>query len=230
MKLHVMLPPLAPADPPRRVASRAPRPRPAGGLGQRLLQRLSRRFQERWPIIQCQLPRDLLIVSWVFLAGQAYSLELLQTDSIRTSVVLVIKGATVAPGELAVFGYTGQAIPLYYPDNLLYRLRDAAGMAPSRDGPRRGDGFVKFVVGVPGDRIEVVGQQVVLQTRRGRLDVGRCKPASRNGVPLEPIKPQVIPEGYVYVWAPHVDALDSRYAVMGLVPRTAITGRAVRLW
>lgn len=97
-------------------------------------------------------------------------------------------------------------------------------------GPRKGDGFIKYLIGVPGDRVEVVGDRVFLQTRRGRLDMGRCKPATRKGHPLQPIAPQEIPEGYAYVWAPHVDALDSRYSVMGLVPKTAVVGRALRLW
>jgi conjugal transfer pilin signal peptidase TrbI len=32
------------------------------------------------------------------------------------------------------------------------------------------------------------------------------------------------------MWAPHLDALDSRYALMGLVPAHTIVGRGIALW
>ena len=177
-----------------------------------------------------QLPTDLLILTWLALAAQAFSVAWVMTDSVHTSVALVLKGASVRPGELAVFGYSGEPIPGYYQDDKLFRLQQALGQTPSSLGPRKGDGFVKYLMGIPGDRIEVEGDHVFLNTARGRFDMGRCKPASRHGHPLAPIAPQVIPPGMVYVWAPHVDALDSRYAVMGLVPRSAIVGKAVPLW
>lgn len=207
------------------------------GVGHRLVRAVrgaAARFRatliERWPRMRRQLPTDLLILTWLALAAQAFSVAWVMTDSVRTTVALVLKGATVRPGELAVFGYSGQAIPGYYQDDKLFRLQQALGQTPSSLGPRKGDGFVKYLIGIPGDRIEVDGDRVYLTTARGRLDMGRCKPASRHGAPLTPIEPQVIPPGMVYVWAPHVDALDSRYAVMGLVPRSAIVGKAVPLW
>jgi len=163
------------------------------------------------------------------LVAQAYGVAWVMTDSVNTSLVLVLKGAPVSPGQLAVFAYAGESIPEYYSQGLGYRLQQILGQSPSLEGPRHGDGFVKYLVGVPGDRIEKVGDRVVLHTRQGALDMGLYKPLSRHGHPLKPIEPQVIPAGYVYMWAPHVDALDSRYSVMGLVPARAIVGRARRL-
>lgn len=187
------------------------------------------RLARRWPLVRRQMARDLLILAYVALLAQAFGFAWVMTDSVHTSLALVVKGAPVRPGELAVFRYSGQTMPLYYPDDLALRLRGALGGSTLRDGPQAGDGFVKYLVGVPGDRVEVQGRRVYLHTRDGRLDVGACKTHSRNGVPLTPTISQVIPPGYAYMWAPHIDALDSRYSTMGLVPLSAIVGRAVRL-
>jgi conjugal transfer pilin signal peptidase TrbI len=227
MQMRSVFPPPAPGTPVGdrpRIAQRLARAARAAGA------RFRSTLIERWPRMRRQLPTDLLILTWLALAAQAFSVAWVMTDSVHTSVALVLKGATVRPGELAVFGYSGESITGYYQDDKLFRLQQALGQTPSSLGPRKGDGFVKYLIGIPGDRIEVEGDRVYLTTARGRLDMGRCKPASRHGAPLAPIAPQVIPAGMVYVWAPHVDALDSRYAVMGLVPRSAIVGKAVPLW
>ena len=191
---------------------------------------LARRCRERAPVIRRQLPRDLVVVLWLALLAQSMGVAWVMTDSVHTSLALVIKGAPVRPGELAVFGYAGEPIAQYYSDDGFTKLLRSWGEPVSLSGPRKGDGFVKYLLGVEGDRVEVEGDAVYLQTKAGRFAVGRCKPATRKGVPLQPIAPQTIPAGYVYVWAPHVDALDSRYAAMGLVPSSALVGRAVPLW
>lgn len=202
--------------------------RPAGGWRQRLRQRL----RARWPAVRRALPRDLLLLLLLFVLTRHLGLAWVMTDSVHTSAVLVLKGTPPRPGELAVFGYTGQPIAGYHQAQagwataLLARL----GIDPPTAGPARGEGFVKVLLGLPGDRIEVEGRQVWLVSARGRLDAGRCKTHSRSGVPLAPITPQTIPPGHVYMAAPHPDALDSRYAAMGLVPISAIVGKAVPLW
>ncbi|OYV01578.1 MAG: hypothetical protein CFE45_04195 [Burkholderiales bacterium PBB5] len=188
------------------------------------------RIAQRWPVIRRQLPRDLVILLWLAILLQFVGVAWVMTDSVHASLALVLKGTPAAAGDLVVFGYTGRPLDRYYPEDTLYRLQRSLGWPVSTAGPRVGDGFIKYLIGVEGDRIEVEGDRVYLQTRRGRLDMGRCKPTTRHGVPLVPIRPQTIPPGYVYVWAPHHDALDSRYEVMGLVPAKAIVGKAVRLW
>lgn len=214
-------------SPTHRAMTESPAARPRGSLRQRLADR----WALRWPVIRRQLPRDIVIVLWLMLLCQSMGVAWVMTDSVHTSVALVLKGAPVRRGELAVFAYQGGSVAKYYPDSALARWGRSLGAEVSLAGPRKGDGFVKYLIGLPGDRIEVQGDQVILQTAPGRrLDMGRCKPATRHGVPLVPIRPQVIPEGYVYMWAPHLDALDSRYELMGLVPMNAIVGRAVRLW
>lgn len=196
----------------------------------RLAERLRLRIQARWPAIRRTLPRDLVLLLWAALLLQHFSIGWVATDSVNTSLVLIHKATAPKPGELAVFGYAGGQIPDYYPESVWVKLRKTLGMDASREGPRKGDGFVKYLLGVPGDRIEVTGQEVVLHTVRGSWSVGRCKAESRQGHPLRCTASRVIPPGFVYVWAPHADALDSRYEVMGLVPAASIAGKAVRLW
>jgi conjugal transfer pilin signal peptidase TrbI len=135
-----------------------------------------------------------------------------------------------------VFLYQGGSVPDYYPPSAvaLPRWLSTADGSRSddetRSGPRKDTAFVKYLMGVPGDRIEVVGDEVFLTNRAGRWSMGQVKPRAKSGAALSPITPQVIPPGYVYMWAPHRDALDSRYSLMGLVPVSSIAGRAVKLW
>jgi hypothetical protein len=201
---------------------------PAGfeSLGRRLKAHL----RTRGGTIRRTLPRDLGILLLLFTLTRFFGIGIVLTDSVHTRLALVIKGVQPDVGELAVFGYTGRTVDRYYEDNWLIGLRRQLGQPVRLDGPRPGEGFIKVVAGVAGDRIELDRGHVFLDTRRGRLDMGACKPVSRHGVPLHPIAPQVIPAGFVYMFAPHVDALDSRYDVMGLVPVGAIVGKGIALW
>jgi hypothetical protein len=192
--------------------------------------RFSQHCRARWPQIRRSLPRDLAVLAAVFVVSRFVGLAWVQTDSVHTRVALLLKGVAVRPGDLAVFAYDGDALPRYYADSALRGLMLKRALVSSTAGPARGTGFVKVLFGVDGDRIEVRGRDVILHTRRGSFAMGRCKERSRNGDPLEPIAEQVIPPGQVYMWAPHVNALDSRYAVMGLVRADRLAGRAIALW
>lgn len=195
-----------------------------------LWQRLRRRARSRWPVIRRTLPRDLAILLVLFLVTRHVALAWVMTDSVHKSIVLVLKGAPARPGELAAFAYSGSQIPGYYSGLWWWNAAEKVGWAPPPAGPAKGTGFVKYMIGVPGDRIEVDGSQVWVVTPRGRFNGGLCKPSTRRGVALQSIAPQVIPPGSVYMWSPHPDALDSRYAAVGLVPAKSITGRVVPLW
>lgn len=187
-------------------------------------------LRKRWPAVRRALPRDLAILLLLFVLTRHVGLAWVMTDSVHKSVVLVLKGAAVRPGELAVFGYTGSPIAGYYGQSWWSGLLGRLGWPRPSSGPAKGEGFVKYLLGVPGDRIEVEDRRVWLVTPHGRIDAGLAKTHSRHGVPLQPIASQTIQPGYVYMGAPHVDALDSRYTVMGLVPASTIAGRAVPLW
>lgn len=74
--------------------------------------------------------------------------------------------------------------------------------------------IAKVVVGVAGHYVDVVGTHVFVNgVHRGDL----LTHSTRSGKPLIPITSCKIPEGYVYVWAPHPQSFDSRYALVGLV-------------
>ena len=99
----------------------------------------------------------------------------------------------------------------------------------------------------PGGQAEAVGAPVpYLKTVRGvagmtvsvdedgtvRLDgapAGTAKTHALDGRPLTAIAPGTIPPGRYYLHGDHPDSHDSRYAEIGLVPRSRILGRAVAL-
>ncbi len=90
-------------------------------------------------------------------------------------------------------------------------------------GPyKAGTYFTKIVVGVPGDAV----------TRKGRdfyvngTFVGTAKTHTSTGEPLEAGKTGVLGEGEYYVMTPHLDSLDSRYAMTGWIKKEAIIGKA----
>lgn len=85
--------------------------------------------------------------------------------------------------------------------------------------------FVKQVRGVPGDIVTVEGRQVFVN---GEL-VAVAKDVSKRGEPLAVGPSGVIPPGHYFVWTPHADSLDSRYALAGWIRVEAVEGRAVPL-
>lgn len=193
-------------------------------------QRLGAHLLRRLSVARRTLPRDLAIVLLIFLVSRHMSLAWIMTDSVHTSVAVVVKGGAPHRGDLAAFAYSGGTLKNYYLATPTTRAALKLGMNPVLDGPRKGDGFLKYLQGLPGDRIEVEDRKVFLVTPKGRFFMGEGKSHTRHGVPLEMIRPQTIPPGFVYVWAPHRDALDSRYSVMGLVPSTSIVGKGIALW
>jgi conjugal transfer pilin signal peptidase TrbI len=195
-----------------------------------LLRAVARRLRERWPTVRRTLPRDLAILLLVYLVSRLVGVAWVMTDSVHTSMALVLKTEPPARGDLAAFAYAGGTLPNYYLGTPFTRGLMALGFKPQLDGPQPGDGFMKYLSGLPGDRIVVEGRQVFLVTPSGRYAMGEAKTHTRHGVPLQPIQAQTIPPGFVYVWAPHRDALDSRYAVMGLVPVSSLAGKGVALW
>ena len=74
--------------------------------------------------------------------------------------------------------------------------------------------LTKMVVGLPGDRIDLKDQHVFVNDQ----DYGAYFLVSpRSGKELNPIQVEQIPDGFVYVHAPHPESFDSRYAEFGLV-------------
>ena len=86
--------------------------------------------------------------------------------------------------------------------------------------------YLKTVRGLPGMAVAVDEDGTVTI---GGVPVGRAKTHALDGRPLTAIAPGTIPAGHYYLHADHADSHDSRYAEIGLVPRTRILGRAVAL-
>ena len=98
---------------------------------------------------------------------------------------------------------------------------------------RKGDHMVKLVLGTPGDEVKVDPERNVSIHRSGdrfapflgASQVGKAKPVSKAGKPLEAIAPGIVPESRFFVFAPHPDSLDSRYAMVGFISEDDIIGR-----
>ena len=86
--------------------------------------------------------------------------------------------------------------------------------------------YLKTVIGLPGDRVQVGADRMV--SVNGRI-AGHAKPHALEGRPLQEVGPGLVPPGHYYLHGDHADSHDSRYAEIGFVPRSRITARAVRL-
>lgn len=87
--------------------------------------------------------------------------------------------------------------------------------------------IAKVVVGVAGDFVDILsGHAIVNGSDRGII----LDKSPRSGKPLTPIEPGLIPDDYVYVWAPHPESFDSRYADIGLIHLSRIKERLWRVF
>lgn len=90
----------------------------------------------------------------------------------------------------------------------------------------KGRNFAKRVVGLPGDRIEIEGDQLHVA---GHANL-KVHVKSLSGKDLHPTKAHEIPEGYIFVAGDHDRSFDSRYQEFGLVPLAEVWGKAVLTW
>lgn len=123
-------------------------------------------------------------------------------------------------------------------DYVAYRFPTENPVSPFR----KGDHMVKIIGGVGGDTVSMTEQRGFTVTSPGeRNDIalmipgtngtlGTAKQVSRKGQPLEAGPVGVIPEGSYYVFAPHPDSLDSRYAIVGWVKDSDLIGRTFAIF
>jgi len=140
----------------------------------------------------------LLTGLYVALEFSPYRLKMTISESVGHSLFVIKKG------ELRSFE-RGQYVTVKAPAD-----------------PSSGDEYVKLVAGVPGDTVEVIGRDIYV----AGIYRGRAKEVSLTGRDLEVIEGGVIPEGYIYIFAPHVDSYDSRYSEIGFVRFNLVTGAA----
>ena len=116
----------------------------------------------------------------------------------------------------------------------LYVIR--VGVLPQRDQliafypprnryTRDGMFFVKQVKAIGGDRIERRDAEFFLNGQH----LATAKAHSLKGQPLQPGPEGVLPDGTFWVWTPHPDSFDSRYADVGWIATDRVLGRAYRL-
>ena len=127
-----------------------------------------------------------------------YALGLNASRSLPGTLYLIERGTLPQRGEHVAFRWAGGGA---YPAGVTFikLLAGQAGDTVARDGA------VFSVAGTP---------------------IGPAKPLSRRGEPLEPGPTGTLPEGRYFVFAPHPDSLDSRYALTGWIAREQIIGRA----
>jgi conjugal transfer pilin signal peptidase TrbI len=127
-----------------------------------------------------------------------YALGLNATHSLPGTLYLIERGVLPQRGDHAAFRWAG------------------GGPYPA------GVTFIKVLAGQPGDTVTRDGATYVV----AGTALGQAKPTSRRGEPLEPGPTGTLTEGRYFVFAPHPDSLDSRYALTGWIAREQIIGRA----
>jgi conjugal transfer pilin signal peptidase TrbI len=127
-----------------------------------------------------------------------YTLGLNATHSLPGTLYLIERGALPQRGEHVAFRWAG------------------GGPYPA------GVTFIKVLAGQPGDTVARDGATFIV----AGTPLGQAKPASRRGEPLEPGPTGTLPKGRYFVFAPHPDSLDSRYALTGWIAREQFLGRA----
>jgi len=73
--------------------------------------------------------------------------------------------------------------------------------------------LAKQIIGVAGDCISIYQNHFYINDQ----DYGLIRMQSKSGNQMHPITQQKIPDGYVFVYAPHEESFDSRYEEFGLV-------------
>ena len=173
-----------------------------------------------WSHFKCYWKHYTIPLVVVFLLQLVIRIDVNYTESLPGHVYITIKGwkTDLKRGE-----YVAYAFPTEHP------------YSPFRKGSQ----MVKIIGGVPGDTVRmtenrdfaVIGpdDSHAFEAIGGHL-MGTAKTISRMGKPLEAGPVGVIPEGQYYVFAPHKDSLDSRYAMVGWINREDIIGRTLPLF
>ena len=91
------------------------------------------------------------------------------------------------------------------------------------DHPLFKSSLCKQIAGIAGDTIEIKNTSIYVQgVYKGQM----LDKSPYSGKSLTWIKEKIIPDGYVYVYAPHKHSFDSRYQDVGLIEITKIQSKA----
>jgi len=98
--------------------------------------------------------------------------------------------------------------------------------------PDEGRDFIKRVIGLPGDTVKVVGDQVFVngvQIEEPYLEKAYAEARARGALPYNDrdFPETKVPEGTLFVMGDHRNnSLDSRYPSVGFIPLDRVVGRA----
>lgn len=166
--------------------------------------RLSAFWQERKPLVKRRLPAYVITGLAIYTFTRFYACAYVDSPSIPGTMVWITleqpKIESLHRGELVFIKYAGRQFESHRP----------------------GDNWVKYVRGLPGDRVDVNGRDVFVN---GEL-IGKAKTVTRRGTPLVLTTPGVVPPGHIFIAGVDPNSFDSRYAAVSLQPVEAIHGRA----
>ena len=91
------------------------------------------------------------------------------------------------------------------------------------DHPLFKSSICKQIAGIAGDTIEIKNSKIYIA---GMYKGQMLDKSPYSGKSLTWIKEKIIPEGYVYVYAPHRYSFDSRYQDVGLIGIDKIKSKA----
>lgn len=126
-----------------------------------------------------------------------YFLAFNTTDSLPQTMFLVSKGKPV----------------LQKGDYVVFKIKSLT----QYDSP-----MIKVVAGIEGDLITIDN----LDFSINGIYLDKAKKTSKTGVKTNLSREGVIPYGRYFVYAPHKDSFDSRYAEIGWIDRADVIGRA----
>jgi len=98
--------------------------------------------------------------------------------------------------------------------------------------PDEGRDFIKRVIGLPGDTVKVVGDQVFVngvQIEEPYLETAYAEARARGALPYNDrdFPETKVPEGTLFVMGDHRNnSLDSRFPSVGFIPLDRVVGRA----
>ena len=92
--------------------------------------------------------------------------------------------------------------------------------------PWYGQKVVKQILGIDGDRVWYDSKGVLYVNEQM---VGVPQLRATDGRRLTPLDAQIIPQGFVFLYAKHAQSFDSRYQEFGLVATSSLEGRVIPL-
>ena len=153
-------------------------------------------------------------MAWIFagiavaLFGSNYSIGYNRTESLPYHFFILHKGEKPVKGDIVAFMWDGGG--------------KYAWMSPFKSGSM----MVKYVLGGPGDTVHMDDERRMYVNG---VPHAVAKKFTKLGKPLTPLledsKPMVIGDHKYYVGTPHIDSMDSRYDMVGLIDSDRFLGK-----